>query len=50
MPATFEIKCPDQDCALDMAELHYTYDMPRDTGADAFDCPYCGGAVEAIEV
>lgn len=50
MPRTLEVKCADGDCELDMAELHYTYDMPGDTGAEDFACPYCGGAVEAIEV
>lgn len=50
MPRTLEVKCADGDCELDMAELHYTYDMPPDTGAEDFACPYCGGAVEAIEV
>jgi hypothetical protein len=48
MPKTLEIRCADGDCDLDMAELHYTYNMPDGTGAEAFDCPYCGGEVEAI--
>lgn len=45
-----EIRCSDPACDLDMAELHYTYDMPDDTGAEAFDCPYCGGEVEPISL
>lgn len=50
MPRTLEVKCADRDCELDMVQLHYTYDMPTGTGAEDFACPYCGGAVEAIEV
>ncbi|MFB6205670.1 MAG: hypothetical protein ABEJ05_03960 [Haloglomus sp.] len=49
MPKTLEIQCADPDCDLDMAELHYTYNMPDGTGAEAFSCPYCGGEVEAIQ-
>lgn len=48
MPKTLEIVCADQDCELDMAELHYTYDMPEGTGPEDFECPYCGGPVEAL--
>ena len=47
MPGTLELACVDADCALDMFELHFTYDMPDDVGADDFRCPYCGG--EALE-
>lgn len=50
MPATLEVKCIDSDCDLDMVELHYTYNMPNDTGADAFSCPYCGADVKEIVV
>jgi hypothetical protein len=50
MPKTLEVTCQRGDCELDMAELHYTYDMPDDTGPADFSCPYCGGDVEAIEL
>ena len=52
MPATLEVKCANEDCELDMFELHYTYDMPGDVTAADFQCPYCGGSdsLEAIEV
>lgn len=52
MPATFEIKCTRDTCELDMFQLHYTYDMPRDVGASDFQCPYCGGVecLQAIDV
>ncbi|WP_435195689.1 DUF7559 family protein [Natronomonas sp. EA1] len=50
MPKTLEIVCADEDCDLDLIELHYTYNMPSDTGAEAFSCPYCGGPVEAVEL
>ena len=50
MPRTLEVVCTDGDCALDMFELHYTYDMPRDVGVSDFACPYCGGTAELEEV
>jgi hypothetical protein len=52
MPATLELKCTDEDCELDMFELHYTYDMPDDAGVADFSCPYCGASdpLEAIEL
>lgn len=52
MPATLEVKCTSDACELDMFQLHYTYDMPRDVGASDFQCPYCGGVdcLEEIEV
>ncbi|GGN85277.1 hypothetical protein GCM10009030_01550 [Haloarcula pellucida] len=52
MPATLEVVCTDDDCTLDMFELHYTYDMPDDTGVGDFTCPYCGEAdtLEAVEL
>ncbi|MBX0321860.1 hypothetical protein EGH21_02325 [Halomicroarcula sp. F13] len=52
MPATLEVVCTDDDCTLDMFELHYTYDMPDDTGVEDFTCPYCGEAdtLEAVEL
>ena len=45
MPATLELVCTDDDCELDMFELHYTYVMPDDVGVGDFQCPYCGGVV-----
>jgi hypothetical protein len=52
MPKTLEVACTDEDCDLDMFELHYTYDMPDGTGVEAFACPYCGSAdaLEEIQV
>lgn len=52
MPATLELVCTDDDCELDMFELHYTYDMPDDVGVGDFQCPYCGGVdcLEAVEL
>ncbi len=41
MPATLEVACTNDDCELDMFELHYTYDMPDGTGVSDFQCPYC---------
>jgi hypothetical protein len=42
MPKTMEVKCTESECELDMFELHYTYDMPSETGVGDFTCPYCG--------
>jgi len=42
MPRTLEVVCTDDDCELDMFELHYTYDMPSDVEVTDFACPYCG--------
>jgi hypothetical protein len=52
MPPTLELVCTDDDCELDMFELHYTYDMPDDVGVEDFACPYCGGTgcLDPIEV
>lgn len=52
MPATMEVKCTDGDCEFDMAELHFTYDMPDDVTVEDFRCPYCGGTdcLEEIEL
>ena len=41
MPATLEVKCTNDECELDMFEMHYTYDMPDDVELDDFECPYC---------
>ena len=43
MPKTLEVVCTDDDCELDMFELHYTYDMPDSVGVRDFQCPYCQG-------
>ncbi len=43
MPRTLEVVCEDDDCELDMFELHYTYEMPKDIEVSDFSCPYCGG-------
>jgi hypothetical protein len=50
MPKTLEVVCESQDCALDMFELHYTYDMPDGTGTDSFSCPYCGSSESLEEI
>ncbi|MFB6162519.1 MAG: hypothetical protein ABEJ86_03640 [Halococcoides sp.] len=42
MPETLEVVCEAEDCHLDMAEFHYTYQMPDDVGVGDFQCPYCG--------
>jgi hypothetical protein len=52
MPKTLEVVCTDEECDLDMFELHYTYNMPDGTGVESFTCPYCGSAdaLEEIQV
>ena len=52
MPATLEAVCTDDDCEMDMFEMHYTYDMPDDVGIEDFQCPYCGktDCLSAIEL
>jgi len=50
MPATLEVVCTDEDCELDMFELHYTYDMPDEVGVTEFSCPYCGATDPLEEV
>jgi predicted RNA-binding Zn-ribbon protein involved in translation (DUF1610 family) len=50
MPRTLEVVCTDADCELDMFELHYTYDMPKDVGVSDFACPYCGETAPLSEV
>lgn len=42
MPPTMEVKCTNEDCELDMFELHFTYDMPDSVTVADFACPYCG--------
>jgi len=41
MPATLEVRCTNDDCEMDMFEMHYTYDMPDSVGLSDFACPYC---------
>lgn len=41
MPRTLEVVCENDDCELDMFELHYTYEMPKDVDVEDFSCPYC---------
>lgn len=49
MPKTVEAKCTNQECELDMMELHYTYDMSDDTTVGDFVCPNCrSDALEEI--
>lgn len=51
MPKTLEVVCTDEDCDLDMMELHYRYSMPDGTGVESFVCPYCGNdELEELEV
>lgn len=51
MPRTLELVCEDDGCTLDMFELHYTYEMPKETDAGDFSCPYCGGSkLREVEV
>lgn len=50
MPKTLELVCTDDDCELDMFELHYTYDMPDSVGLSDFQCPYCRGTESLSEV
>jgi hypothetical protein len=44
MPKTMEVRCPHDDCELDMFENHYTYDVPDDHSVEDLTCPYCGQA------
>lgn len=50
MPGTLEAACENDECELDMIELHYTYDMPNDVAIDDFSCPYCGGLESLREI
>lgn len=50
MPATLEIKCENDDCELDMTELHSTYEMPDDVAVADFRCPYCGQSDSLREI
>lgn len=40
MPPTMEVACRNDDCFLDMVELHYTYELV-DATPDDFQCPVC---------
>lgn len=43
MPPTLEAVCDNDDCKLDMFELHYSYELSvQEAGIDEFSCPYCG--------
>jgi aspartate carbamoyltransferase regulatory subunit len=42
MPPTLEVACTNADCALDMFEAHYSYEMVGETNVDDLRCPYCG--------
>lgn len=50
MPATREVTCSNDDCELDMFEVHYTYDVPEDHGVDDLTCPYCGEGAGLAEI
>lgn len=44
MPPTEEIQCTDEDCFVDLIEIHYTYDVPSDHDVTNLRCPACQGA------
>lgn len=49
MPPTMELACSNDECELDMFEVHYSYEMSAaEVGVEAFRCPYCGDA-DALE-
>lgn len=48
MPPTLEVVCTDEDCPLDMVELHYSYEMVDKADVSDFSCPYCGG-IDTLE-
>jgi aspartate carbamoyltransferase regulatory subunit len=50
MPATREVACENDDCELDMFEVHYTYDVPDDHGVADLRCPYCGEGTHLEEI
>jgi len=50
MPTTLEVACENDDCELDMVELHYTYEMPDDVAVSDFQCPYCGETESLREI
>jgi len=50
MPETMEVVCTNDDCDLDMFELHYTYEMPDDVEVADFECPYCGTVDDLDEI
>ncbi|AGB15845.1 hypothetical protein Halru_1230 [Halovivax ruber XH-70] len=52
MPSTAEVRCPNDECFLDMFELHYTYDRPDDHDPATVSCPVCGEteSLEQIEL
>jgi len=50
MPATREVRCENDDCELDMFEVHYTYDVPDDHDVGDLTCPYCGAGAHLEEI
>ena len=50
MPATREVVCENDECELDMFEVHYTYDVPEDHGLADLSCPYCGESAHLEEI
>ncbi len=50
MPATREVVCENDDCELDMFQVHYTYDVPDDHDVSDLSCPYCGESAPLEEV
>jgi len=50
MPPTREVVCENDDCELDMFEVHYTYDVPEDHGVSDLACPYCGETADLVAV
>jgi len=50
MPATLEVRCENENCEMDMFELHYTYDMPEEVGVADFSCPHCETTDDLAEI
>lgn len=52
MPPTEEIVCTNEDCFLDLFEIHYTYDVPEDFDLSGLSCPVCDGTacLERVEL
>jgi len=42
MPPTLEMACTNEDCPLDMVEVHYTYELVGKADVNDFACPCCG--------
>lgn len=43
MPGTREYNCMNDDCALDMFQAHYTYELSHDHSVSDLSCPLCEG-------